>query len=147
MQNRSHYPSLLVVTSTEEVYWYKVFSDRIKKLDEANTEEWSLSDKEGHFEKSTHGETLGSAGIDIENAEDKRVIEKHTKKVAEKTKELWDSKYKHLMLLAPDYLKNFVEDELEEKLNLSDFNYLEGNYTHESEDKLLELAKESLKVV
>ena len=147
MQNRSHYPSLLIVTSTEEVKWYKVFSDRIKKLKEATTNEWNLSVKEGHFEKSTKGKTLGTTGIDIENAEAKQIIEKHTKKVAEQTKELWDSKYKHLMLLAPDYLKNFVEDELEEKLNLSDFDYLEGNYTHESEDKLLELAKESLKVV
>ncbi|MFB6226247.1 MAG: hypothetical protein ABEJ02_02760 [Candidatus Paceibacteria bacterium] len=147
MKKRSHYPSLMVVTSKEEVKWYKVFRDRVEKLEEKNTEEWDLSDKEGHFEKRGHGEALGTAGVDIENAEERRIIEKHTKKVAEKTKELWDSNFKHLMIAVPEYLKNVVENRIEKALNRQEYKYIKGNFTHADKDKLLELAQDSLKVV
>lgn len=144
---QSHYPSLLVVTSKEEVKWYKVLRDDIEKLEEKTTEEWDLSDKEGHFEKRGHGKTFGTAGIDIENAEERRIIEQHTKKVAQKTKDLWQNNYKHLMIAAPSYLKNIVENEIEKALNREKYKYIEGNYTHAKKSKLHDLAKDSLKVV
>lgn len=149
-----HYPSLLVVTNREDTLWYEVKRDEVEKLGEFQTEDPKFSDNEGHFEKGAksgqtgQSETFASGSVREEGPHKKHAAEVHLKEMAKKTRKKWEDKnYQHLMVARPGAIKQLVDKSFD-KQNLNiDYKEIEGNYTHASKQQLLDLAKDSLKVV
>lgn len=140
MYRKISYPSLLLITNSHESQWYRVTTaNHMEKLDALVDEKAQFSDKEGGRAGS-----FASGGNLKTNEEWNEETQKHIKKAAEKTRELWKSeKFEDLVISAPENLKNKITEEL--NLPHVEHFYIPGNFTHENlHQKLLERIDEGV---
>lgn len=133
---------LVVVTGTHESRFIEAHDGKITELLDMRLEVPKYSDREGHFLRRAFGKVLGSGSVydDTKNKEMKdflRSFKKRIKKVIEATNP------NKLILLAPDYAKKTIRENLPKKppLTLT----INGNFTKNSLEDILNKISEQTK--
>jgi len=141
-----YYPSLFIVTNSEEAKWFVIEETGVPTLlfTLQNPHE-HYSDREGFFTSSGHGTTYGAGEPEIINGMKEEQIHHHLKQVAEKTKELYkESSYQELSVALPESHKNRILDEMGKTLPGVQVHLVYGNYTHEQQNEIRNLFIKSL---
>ncbi|MFH1286593.1 MAG: hypothetical protein ABII02_02480 [Candidatus Magasanikbacteria bacterium] len=141
MNTQSHYPSLFLLLNVHDALWYRVKENNVEQLASYTDEKDTFEDHEGGFGR-------GSGEPDIMNAQKKEETEHNFKQIVERTAEIWEAhEFKLLTVAIHERFKNIFLNELNRGLHGVEPNFIFGNRTKAGKKEVLELFKESLKVV
>lgn len=130
----------MLVLDSEHARWFRVETDSFEEIDELLDKHERYSDKDGNWQKSSHGQVTKSGMPDMHNRREAEHIHQHLHHIVAKTKELWHSGgYKHLFCVEPDHYKNMLRIEIEKALPPLDMRIISGNFGHATVKELHEL--------
>lgn len=148
MQVTEHYPSLLIVFSTHDTTWYHVPDGAtLRQLEYMHTDDPDYSDREGHFQTSGKGKTMGQGQPDTTNAVHHETLRDHLTSAIERTEDLLDNDdYQHIVVTMPAHHKGMVQKELTDVFKKDDeYISVYGNFVNVDDSVLLDRFHEALK--
>jgi len=132
--------ALLIVSGKKEAKFYLANAGEVKKIDQLLPEEFKYSDNEGYFETRAMGKVVGSGSV--RERMKNYLIQQFSDKLADKTLSLdKENKFDEIYLFSPDYMKNWVRENLSPQLIKKIVLQSEGNYVQNPPFDLLEKIK------
>lgn len=142
----THYPSLFLLLNVHSAIWYRVEENKVEQLAIFEDEKDRYQDREGFFGRT--GTAGGRGEPDVINARRKAERDTNFKDIAAKTVEVWKADgYKHLIVALHERFKNIFTSDLAKVLKNARPKFVFGNRTKAGKKEILEMFKESLKVV
>lgn len=136
MFTQTIYPILIFTTNNYQAKWFKIDKNKKNKLQEIDRifdEKEIYSDAEGMFKIRGRGVTVRSGSVEDWNEERRHEFKEHLKKCIIKTRELWNNgAYRKCIVVTPPIIKNQVIDALHYYIPHLTFDYISGNFLHNS---------------
>lgn len=147
MQIRSELPqfqgqkTLFIVCGMQSGKLYTAFDGLFEEISESRVDDPKYSDNEGFFASGTaDGVVTGS----VREEDKKEVIDSFLKEFISQVQKLHADEFSHVLVFAPDYMKNYVSESLPHDFKEKVVEVFEGNYVKSGAEDLLKKVQDRL---